>query len=216
MKSNRDSLLPLNKYETNEIKTTENDNLNKEIQNKKNEAGQIITLINNTNFNPSKIHNNNKLNINSSNINMINSNNLSPKNINNKNINSPNRKSSFDPFSNIFIFILEKVNIVQVAPTGLLPNDENFSNNKQEKNDNIAIRSVVLPRINTPTFKNTLSLHRNNLNFDLHNTNNSNANNGLICKLHVQKNIRYISSKNFIFYFNFLQLIGLESRFNWI
>lgn len=103
-----------------------------------------------------------------------------------------------------FILIIEKVNIVQVAPTGLLPNDDNFSNNNQQKNDNVAIRPVVLPRINTPSFKNSLSMYRNNLQFDSHNTHNSNVNNGLICKLHVQKNIRYIVIKNFIIRLKYL------------
>ena len=79
VKCNRDNIFSLNKCETNEINTTENEATCKENANKKNTQSQIFNIINNANFNSIK-NTTNKITINQNMSNYIhlnsNSNNL--------------------------------------------------------------------------------------------------------------------------------------------
>jgi len=84
------------------------------------------------------------------------------------------------------------VNIIQVASSSILPNDEKFlkSNNRNDRNENNNIKSIVLPRIQTPSYKNLPNNVRSSNNY-VHNINNhtdiqSNFNN----KCMIQKNTR--------------------------
>lgn len=66
-----------------------------------------------------------------------------------------------------FFNYLEKVNIIQVASSSILPNDEKFLNS-YNKNENNNIKSIVLPRIQSPSYKNHSHNLRNSNNYGHH------------------------------------------------
>lgn len=151
----------------------------------------------NKNSNNKNIASTNNIN----NQNIYNSNNFNSNNISdsvNNNINAfitPIRKSSFDPTSkklkNLTFKYIEKINIIQVASASILPNDEKIlKNNQNDKNVNTSIKSIILPRIHTPSYKNNSHNLRNSNNYGHHVNNHSELQSNFNNKAGIQKNIR--------------------------
>jgi hypothetical protein len=169
---NHDSIFNLNKCET--------------IETEENSISKSKQILNNNIFNSN--HANNEIHNNIINQkNVINAKNIKTTNITNA-IVSPLRKSSLEMQGNIIIKKDQNpIKLISNCPCPI-PDDRYSPPKRREMNEKVAIKALVLPRINTPSIKSNFNTNRAQVNYELNS--NENFNNIPVNRYNVQKSLK--------------------------